>query len=138
MKKKLFAICLIAVLTLSALGVSTASTDIAASVQSLGIFSAAKWSEHYRAPNIAQVETYLDEHAIPLTSPETRTKAVQAFMSEWAKRNPTTPNPRKLEQLLERERTGATGLKGAQPQIMSLAVPVEFTNSDTFTWCGST
>ena len=28
--------------------------------------------------------------------------------------------------------------EAAQPQIMSLAVPVEFPNSDTFDWCGST
>jgi immune inhibitor A len=113
-------------------------------VQSLGMFSVSKWTVHYRAPNTEQIETLLEQKGIPLPSPEARTQAVQVFRQEWAKRNPTTPNPRKLEELLAKERgadqaaMSAQAAEAATPQIMSLAVPVEFPNSDTFDWCGST
>jgi immune inhibitor A len=112
-------------------------------VQSLGMFSVSKWTVHYRAPNTDQIETLLEKEGIPLPSTEARTKAVQVFRQEWAKRNPTTPNPRKLEELLNKERTAnqvsalsAQAAEATTPQIMSLAVPVEFPNSDTFDWCG--
>ena len=45
-------------------------------------------------------------------------------------RNPTTPNPKELAKLLKNERQRKPGTTA--PQIMSLAVPVEFPNSDTF------
>jgi hypothetical protein len=62
--------------------------------------------------------------------------AVQEFKKEFIERNPTTPNPLKFQALLEKER-GVTALAFAEgaapePQIKSLAVPVEFPNSDTF------
>jgi len=114
-------------------------------VQSLGMFSASKWTEHYRAPNIEQIETLLEREGIPLPSAVARTQAVQVFRQMWAERNPTTPNPRKLAELLNKERTAnqvsalsAQAAEAVTPQIMSLAVPVEFPNSDTFEWCGST
>jgi immune inhibitor A len=144
MKKRLFALCLITILTVTALGASVnsqaTSIDVVKNVQSLAMFNASKWTVHYRTPNIDQVETLLEEQGIPMTDPEARELAVQTFMSEWAKRNPTTPNPEKLQALLERERKGELGnasLKTATPQIMSLSVPVEFTASDTFDWCGA-
>ena len=62
-------------------------------VQSLGMFTASKWTVHYRAPNTDQIETLLEKEGIPLSSPEARSQAVQVFRQEWAKRNPTTPNP---------------------------------------------
>jgi immune inhibitor A len=105
--------------------------DIGAAVRSLSIFSDAKWIEHYRAPNDTQIEQLLDEQHISLSDPEAKSAAIQAFRQEWAKRNPTTPNPKKYQKLLEQERLGKP-IQGAQPQIMSLAVPVEFPNSDTF------
>jgi immune inhibitor A len=111
------------------------------SVESLGMFSVSKWTVHYRAPNVEQIETLLEREGIPLAGPEARAHAVQQFRHKWAERNPTTPNPEKFRALMEKERQGKLGLQAAdavQPQIMSLAVPVEFPNSDTFVWCGST
>jgi immune inhibitor A len=144
MKKKLLAICLVVILVVTAVGVVSAvrinPVDNAVKrVQSLAMFSAPKWSVHYRAPNTDQIGTLLEEQGIPLGSQEVRDAAIQAFQSEWAKRNPTTPNPQKFQELLARERGGISPASvAAEPQIMSLAVPVEFPNSDTFTWCGDT
>ena len=151
MKNKFLTICLILVLTVTSLGLASSSLvpsgkDVVKSVQSLGMFGESKWTVHYRTPNTDQVETYLEEHAIAVRGTEGMTKAVQAFQTEWAKRNPTTPNPAKLKDLLDREAKGlpgpmsaktATGAKAEIPQIMSLAVPVEFPASDTFDWCGA-
>ena len=146
MKNKLFVFCLVAILTISVLGTSCAqkpaSLDVAKSVQSMAMFQTAKFTAHYRVPNIAQIDVLLDAQGIPLADAGAKTKAEDAFMTEWAKRNPTTPNPEKLRALLERERLGNTSpvaaqAAAAQPQIMSLAVPVEFPTSDTFTWCGN-
>jgi immune inhibitor A len=147
MKNKLFVLCLVAILTVSLLGASSAAqtpstNDVVKGVQSLAMFQATKFNAHYRAPNIEQIETLLEQEGIPMTSPEARTMAVQTFRSEWAERNPTTPNPEKLQKLLEKERLGGMRLMAAEaaaaePQIMSLAVPVEFPNSDTFDWCGA-
>jgi hypothetical protein len=109
-------------------------------VESLNMFRDKKFDVHYRAPNIEQIETLLEREGIPLAGPEARTQAVQIFQKKWAERNPTTPNPEKLRALLEKERQGKLGPMAAEaavPQIMSLAVPVEFPNSDTFEWCGS-
>ena len=111
----------------------------AKSIESLGMFNVPKWTEHYRAPNIEQIETLLEEQGIPLTGPDAKAQAVQEFQKKWAERNPTTPDPQKLQKLLENERQGKPGPMAAvatAPQIMSLAVPVEFPNSDTFDWCG--
>ena len=103
-------------------------------------FSVSKWTDHYRAPNIEQIETLLEREGIPLHGPEAAQKPVATFRQKWAERNPTTPNPEKLRALLENERLGKPGpmaAEAAAPQIMSLAVPVEFPNSDTFDWCGA-
>ena len=60
-----------------------------------------------------------------------RATAEATFRQEWAERNPTTPNPKKFAKLIRRERKGdPTTVTGSQ--FMSLAVPVEFPNSDTF------
>ncbi len=63
-------------------------------VQSLGMFSVSKWTVHYRAPNIEQIETLLEKEGIPLASPEARAKAVQAFRQKWAEAQPHHPQPR--------------------------------------------
>ena len=73
------------------------------------MFSVSKWTVHYRAPNIEQIETLLEREGIPLPGPEARTQAVQVFRQKWAERNPTTPNPEKLRKLLEKERQGKPG-----------------------------
>jgi len=121
-------------------GSAAPTTPVAKTVESLGMFSVAKWTAHYRAPNIEQIETLLEKEGIPLNGPQAAQKAVATFRQKWAERNPTTPNPEKLRALLEKERQGKPGpmaAEAAEPQIMSLAVPVEFPNNDTFNWCGA-
>ena len=102
----------------------------APTVDSLGMFSVPKWTVHYRAPNIEQTETLLEKAGIPMKNAAAADKAVATFQKMWAERNPTTPDPVKLQKLLDKERTGQLGAAAsavaAQPQIMSLAVPVEF------------
>ena len=147
MKKKLLAICLIAILAVTSLGlVSTTQKpvkDVVKSVQSLSMFSVSKWTTHYRTPNVDQIATLLEEQGVPLSklTPEAKDQAVKTFQQEWAKRNPTTPNPQKLQKLLNNEISGKLDNQTASagvttPQIMSLAVPVEFPNSDIISWCG--
>jgi immune inhibitor A len=147
MKRKIFAFCLVFCLVITPLATLRAPStgaDLVKQVDSLGMFQA-KYAAHYRAPNVAQIETLLEEQGIPLAnaSAEAKQAAVQEFQKKWAERNPTTPNPQKLQNLLEKERTGqlsamSVNTAAATPQIMSLAVPVEFPNSDTFAWCGTT
>jgi len=115
---------------------TAAPADIGLAVKSLGMFSASKWTAHYQAPSDEQIDLLLEDQGISLTGPEARAQAVQVFRQEWAKRNPTTPNPKKLQKLLKKERQGQPAKTA--PQIMSLAVPVEFPNSDTFDWYGQT
>jgi immune inhibitor A len=99
-------------------------------VESLGMFSVAKWNIHYRAPNIEQIETLLEKAGIPMKDAAAVDQAVATFRKMWAERNPTTPDPVKLQKLLDKERNGQLGAAAAsvaaEPQIMSLAVPVEF------------
>ena len=111
MKSRLFVLSLVAILTITLLGTSLlvlapSNADVIKSVDSLAMFQGTKFNAHYRAPNIEQVETLLERAGISLTNPESRTQAVQRFMQKWAERNPTTPNPQKLQELLEREREG--------------------------------
>jgi immune inhibitor A len=124
---------------LVAVGLTPAKTaaprDAGQAVKSLGMFSASKWTAHYRAPSTEQIEALLETQGIPLPGPAAKARAVQVFRQKWAERNPTTPNPKKLQQLLKNERKGKPGLEPTT-QFMSLAVPVEFPNSDTFEWNG--
>ena len=125
MNRKVFAAIGIVALLVSMLGAaapaaasvpveSSSPTPPAPTVESLGMFSVSKWTVHYRAPNIEQIETLLEREGIPLTSPEARAQAVQAFRQKWAERNPTTPNPEKLQELLEKERQGKPGPMAAE------------------------
>ena len=140
--RRVVTLALAAVLALTLIATVQPAAPKVKDVQSLGMFSVTKWTEHYRAPNTDQIETLLEQEGIPLPGPEAKTQAVQVFREEWAKRNPTTPNPEKLRKLLEKERQGkkfeSMAAEAPQPQIMSLAVPVEFPGTDTFDWCGST
>ena len=144
MNKKIIAILISISLLATLLVISPAvirpEASAARAVKSLGMFSVSKWTVHYRAPNIEQIETLLTDLGIPMPDAQAREQAVATFRQMWAERNPTTPNPEKLRDLLEKERLGQAGLMAAEvatPQIMSLAVPVEFPNSDTFDWCGA-
>ncbi len=140
MKRKFLTLCLVLVLAVTSLGLTAAThtpaaTNLVNSIQSLDIFSATKWAAHNRAPNVDQIQALLAREGIPLDNPEAIALAVQTFQSEWAKRNPPTPDPEKLQTLLDNERLGKLGStagKAAVPQIMSLAVPVEFPGTDTF------
>lgn len=110
---------------------TTAPADVGQAVKSLGMFSDAKWAIHYRAPSDDQIELLLENHGISLAGPEAKATAIQVFRQEWAERNPTTPNPKKLQKILRNERKGEPATVTGN-QFMSLAVPVEFPNSDTF------
>ncbi len=100
-------------------------------VASLGMFKAAKWSVHYVVPRDGQVVSLLEKAGIPMSTPAAREQAVAQFREEWAQRNPTTPNPKKLSQLMRAERKGRVSADPS-PDIKILAVPVEFTGTDTF------
>ena len=96
MKSKLFVFCLVAVLMVTLIGCSpkaqTLSTaDVVKKVQSLAMFQGGKYSVHYVAPRTDQIVSLLEENAIPLPNADVTAAAVQAFQTEWAKRNPTTP-----------------------------------------------
>jgi immune inhibitor A len=147
MKIRLFALCLAVILAVTLLGGASPKNlpadSAGKSVQSLGMFQATKFDAHYRVPRDENIEQMLVE--LEVVQPNTARAQVQAlvqeFRSEFVKRNPTTPNPGKLRKLREKERQGELGAMAveaaqSQPQIMSLAVPVEFPNSDTFDWCG--
>jgi len=150
MTKRLFTLCamltLITMLPMALPAASRPAAPVGRSVQSLTMFQAGKFDSHYRVPNEAGVERILREERVllPGASPLQVQTAVQAFMQEFNERNPDTPNPVKLRELLDRERGGAQAVMLAQaqateePQIMSLVVPVEFPGEDTFEWCGTT
>ena len=129
-------LALLVAVTVAAALMTTPGLDTGSAVRSLGMFEAAKWTEHYRAPSDEQIERLLKHEGVSLAGPDGRAKGVEAFREEWAKRNPTTPNPEKLQELLDKERSGQRARMAAQvmaePQIMSLAVPMEFPNTDTF------
>ena len=146
MKIKIFVLFIVASLTITLLQLpviqNQTTEDLVTRVQSLGMFQTTKFIAHYRAPRDEDITRIIEKAGIPLTgaTPEMKQAAIQAFRSAWAERNPTTPNPKKLRALLEKERQGMPELMAAEvatPQIMSLAVPVEFPNSDTFDWCGT-
>lgn len=148
MSKKLLTLCTLITLFTTLLVAVPASTSPAApdvkSVQSLTLFQATKFNAHYRVPRDEDIARILqDEGLLPKSIGGVQAQAlVQEFKREFIQRNPTTPNPRKLEELLAKERGADQAAMSAQaaeattPQIMSLAVPVEFPNSDTFAWCG--
>jgi immune inhibitor A len=146
MKNRPLVLSLVAILTVTLLGSSSfaqlpANQDVVQAVDALAMFQGGKFNAHYRAPNVDQIDTLLAREGISLNTPLRKNVAAQRFMEKWAQRNPTTPNPLKLQQLLDRERRGQAGPMAdaaATPQIMSMAVPVEFPNSDTFMWCGTT
>ena len=117
---------------------STSTPDVA----SLSILAAGKFDAHYVAPRDDVIEDILMEEGIllPGTDAATRRAAVGQYRRAFIERNPTTPNPKKLKELLDKERGAKSDpvAPATTPQIMSLAVPVEFPNSDTFAWCGFT
>ena len=132
-----------AVLAMALLPAASSATPAnAKDIHSSSIFSAGKFTTHYVAPRDDTIESILEQEGIllPGTSPTVRSQAVQKWRAAFIERNPTTPYPDKLQKLLDKERGAvkAATTAVATPQIMSLAVPVEFPNSDTFDWCGST
>jgi immune inhibitor A len=145
--KKVFALCLVAVLSISLLGSAfkaPAEDNVARRVQSMAMFKATKFSEHLRMARDEDIERILEENSIllPGASPQVTQMAVEEFRKQFVERNPTTPNPQKLQALLEKERGVATmvatmAAEAEEPQIMSLVVPVEFPGSDTFDFCGT-
>ena len=139
MKTKIFALVgIVALMSSLLLIASTGPVSIEArSVESLTMFQATKFDGHYRVPNTAEIERLLHEEGILLdnASPSQVEIAVQTFMEEWLKHNPTTPNPGKLRKLLAAERGKGPKVRAESP-IKVLAVPVEFPGTDTFEHCG--
>jgi immune inhibitor A len=144
--KKVFGLCLVAILTITMLGASFQSQavdNVVERVQSLTMFKASKFSEHLRMARDEDIERILEEQSIllPGASLQQRQMAVQEFKTQFIDRNPTTPNPLKLQALLEKERgvalMAAAQAEAVEPQIKSLVVPVEFPGNDTFDFCGS-
>ena len=79
MKYKLFLLSLVLVLLVGAglaaavtTSTPTPSPDVGAQVKALDVFGAAKWTVHYRAPNDAQIETFLESHGISPGRPRAR------------------------------------------------------------------
>jgi immune inhibitor A len=142
MKKKIVIVIAVVALALAAglvpaLTAASGTTDIETAVKSLGMFSDGKWTQHLRVPRDDQVVRLLEEEGIPLQTEEQKRYGVELFRQEWALRNPTTPNPEKLEELLEAERVGESGAL-ATPVMQSLVVPMEFPDVDeTFDWYGT-
>lgn len=146
--KKVFGLCLVVVMVITSLGASLqapVSNDVVGRVQSLTMFKATKFTEHLRMARDEDIERILQDNSIllPGTTPRQKQMAVEEFRKQFVERNPTTPNPRKLQALLDKERGVAMRAtaksveeESAEPQIMSLVVPVEFPNSDTFENCG--
>ena len=144
--KRVFGLFLGAILTIPLLGSSfqtPAVDNVIERVQSLAMFKASKFNEHLRMARDEDIESILEENSIllPGATPERKQMAVQEFKKQFVERNPTTPNPLKLQALLKKERggvmTAAAKAEAEEPQIKSLVVPVEFPNSDTFDFCGS-
>jgi immune inhibitor A len=134
----------VAVLTMAMLPASSSVAPASAKdIQSASIFSAGKFTAHYVAPRDDAIENILEKEGIllPGSSPAARSGAVRKWREAFIERNPTTPSPEKLQRLLDKERgavkaaTATAAAPTTTPQIMSLAVPVEFPNSDTFDWC---
>ncbi len=109
--------------------------------EALPMMRVAKFDGHMRTPHEGQIINLLREHRVvrPDATAEELRAAIDEFMVEWAKRNPTTVNPEKLRQLLRNERLAAEA--GKSPKAMGLAVQdmkvlialVEFPGEDTFT-----
>lgn len=145
MRTKLICILGIMILAFTLPGISlTPGQASAKSVSDLAIFKAAKFDAHYRVPNEAQIELMLKDEGIisPADAGQNVRAHVQAFMKEWVKRNPSTPNPQKLESLLKFEKLAKQLAKHQdkvvpESPIKSLAVPVEFIGTDTFTYNGT-
>ncbi len=113
-------------------------------VASLSIFKQAKFREHLRVPREDQILRMLQKEKIlpPNASPDAVNAAIEEFMREWARRNPTIPNPKRFKQLLENEQRAlaagkspkALGLAVDDGTFQTLVVAVEFPGTDTFTY----
>jgi hypothetical protein len=107
MNKKSLVMTIISMMIIAALVLPTAgSSPVAAKdVTELKLFQASKFDAHYVVPRDATVETLLEDEGVILPGANAAQieAAVQKFRTEWAKRNPDTPNPQKLEELLKGE-----------------------------------
>jgi immune inhibitor A len=125
-----------AVVTSVALAARPNAADVTAAVKALPLFSESKFAAHLVVPKDVDIENLLAEKGIPLKG-TLKAQALQTFRQEFAKRNPTTPNPKKLQELVKNEEAGSPQAV-TTPTFMSLVVPVEFPNTETFTgWDGT-
>ena len=104
MKNKLFVFCLVSILAFTLLGSPSVAQVSSRSVESLAMFQVAKFNAHYRVPRDVTIEQMLVDLQViqPHTPPAQIQGLVQQFKNEFIQRNPTTPNPKKLQKLLEK------------------------------------
>lgn len=154
MGKKLFTLGILLALLIALPAVSLYTPGMvipqAKNVRDLPMFRPEKFNGHFRMPHIAEIDRILKKEGIllPGESPTVVKNVVQDFMQEWGKRNPVTPNPVKLRELLTKERMAAQADQEQESSDISsqateseenngikiLAVPVEFAGTDTFTY----
>jgi immune inhibitor A len=136
----LLAVVIVAVAVTSvALAAKPDAAEVTAAVKALPLFSQAKFQAHLVVPKDSDIVSVLDEYGISLKSGTVKAEALKAFRKEFVKRNPSTPNPLKLEKLVKAEDAGNPQTLTAST-FMSLVVPMEFnTVQESFTgWDGST
>ena len=98
MKNKLFVLCLVAILTITLLGSSSAAqtpstNDLVKSVESLPMFQATKFDAHYRAPNTDQIETLLEQEGIPLGRSRGESPGRPGVPADVGRAQPHHPKP---------------------------------------------
>lgn len=142
MNKKSLVMSIISVVIIAALVLPTAGSAPvnAKGVIDLTMFQASKFDAHYRVPRDVDVANLLEDEGVvtPGAHAQEIESAVQKFKAEWLKRNPETPSPAKLQELLKNEKQGPVKPTPPESPIKSLVVPVEFPNETTFDWCDET
>ncbi len=109
-------------------------------VADLGMFKATKFDAHYRVPNEGAVNVLLEDAGVlsPKSSPSFKSQAIQQYLQEFIRRNPETPAPEKLRELLNLERL-KDFMKPVKTDrsIKSLVTLVEFAGTDEVTYNGA-
>lgn len=137
MGKKLFSILSMVVVISMLIGAASFTPAAATrSVSDMSVLRGTKFDAHYRVPNEAAINTMLEEEQVllPGASGEAKAAGMAEFLRQFHMKNPDTPTPYKLKELLDFE-----GMKAAmQPvetdrSIKSLVTLVEFPDTP-YTW----
>lgn len=102
-----------------------------------------KFDAHYRVPNEAAIPMLLEQEGFSLSGLNTsqRAAAVKTYQDDFNAKNPDTPNPEKLRELLKKEQSSQSiaaksqerALAGVDRSIKSLVVLMEFNPAEE-TW----